>query len=90
MKIHKLSSVDAFLAIDLDGAPAAGVVRSAKKILQGGAKDMARELTYTFAAFEMQRGGVSGGINALPDDRDTAVAAFVEELAPMVLSLIHI
>lgn len=84
MKIHKLSSVDAFLAFDLGDAPAAGVVRSAPKILQGGAKDMARSLTYTFASFEMQRGGVSGGINAKPEDRDAAIASFAEELAPMV------
>ncbi len=83
MSIHKLTSTDAFVAFDLDDAPAAGVVRCAPKILQGGAKDMARSLTYAFATVGMQRGGASAGINAQPDGRDDAIAAFVEELTPM-------
>lgn len=84
MKIHKLSTTEAFLAIDLEDAPAAGVVRCANKILQGGAKDMARSATYSFATFEMQRSGVSGGISAQVEDRPAAIAAFAEELQPMV------
>lgn len=83
MAIHKLTSTDAFVAFDLDGAPAAGIVRAAPKILQGGAKDLARSMTYTFATLEMQRGGASAGINTQPDDRDAAIAAFAAELAPM-------
>ena len=83
MAIHKLTSTDAFVAFDLDGAPAAGIVRAAPKILQGGAKDLARSMTYTFATLEMQRGGASAGINAQPDDRDAAIAAFASELTPM-------
>lgn len=83
MAIHKLTSTDAFVAFDLDGAPAAGIVRSAPKILQGGAKDLARSMTYTFATVEMQRGGASAGINAQPDDRAEAIAAFAAELLPM-------
>ena len=83
MAIHKLTSTDAFVAFDLDGAPAAGIVRAAPKILQGGAKDLARSMTYTFATLEMQRGGASAGINAQPDDRAAAIAAFASELTPM-------
>ena len=83
MSIHKLSTSDAFVAFDLDGAPSSGIVRSAPKILQGGAKDLARSLTYAFATLEMQRGGASAGINAQPDDRADAIAAFVDELTPM-------
>lgn len=83
MAIHKLTSTDAFVAFDLDGAPAAGIVRSAPKILQGGAADLARSMTYTFATLEMQRGGASAGINAQPDDAAAAIAAFVAELTPM-------
>ena len=84
MPIQKLTSTNAFVAIDLEGVPAAGVVRCAPKILQGGAKDLARSLTYTFAAFEMKRSGASAGINAAADARGEAVAAFVEELTPQV------
>jgi len=81
---QKLSSTDAFVIIDLDGAPATGVVRAAPKILVGGVEDMARSLTYAFAAHGVQRSGASAGINAAPEDRDVAVAAFVEELLPQV------
>lgn len=88
MTFHKLSSTDAFVVIDLDAGdesvPAVGVVRSAPKILRSGAEEMARSLTYTFAVLEQQRSGASAGINAAPDDRDEAVAAFVAEVTPMV------
>lgn len=84
MSIHKLTSTDAFVVFDLADAPASGVVRRAPKILQGGAQDLARSMTYTFASFEMERGGASAGINAAPDEADAAIAAFVDELTPMV------
>lgn len=84
MSIHKLSTTDAFVAFDLDGVPSSGIVRSAPKILQGGANDLARSLTYAFATLEMQRGGASAGLNAQPDDRARAISALVEELTPMV------
>ncbi len=83
MTIHKLTSTDAFVAFDLDGAPAAGIVRCAPKILQGGAKDLARSLTYAFATLGMERGGASAGINAQPDEQAVAIAAFATELVPM-------
>ncbi len=84
MPLQKLSTTDAFVVTDLPDAPASGVVRVARKILQGGAKDMARSATYTFAAFEMKRGGASAGINAEGDAVGDAVAAFAEELNPVV------
>lgn len=85
MRIQKLSSTDGFLAIDLVDAPsAAGVVRLAPKILQGGAKDLARSLTYTFASFGIQRAGLSGGLNATPETRADAIAAMVTELTEAV------
>ena len=85
MRIHKLESTAAFIAIDLDGAEAAsGPVRWARKILQGGAKDLARSQTYTYAVLGMRRSGASAGISADAADRADAVAAFTEELAPLV------
>lgn len=81
MTLHKLTSTNAFVVVDLDGAEtASGVVRCAPKILQGGAAEMARSVTYSFASFELQRSGASAGINATPDQRDEAIAAFVAEL----------
>ncbi|MCY3578275.1 MAG: hypothetical protein OXH53_13275 [bacterium] len=85
MPIEKLDTVDAFIVFDLADAPeSVGIVRSARKILPGGASDLARSMTYAFATFEMQRSGASAGINALDDDRADAVAKFTAEIAPMV------
>ncbi len=79
MSLRKSSSTDAFIFTDLENVSCFGIVRSAPKILQGGAKDLARSLTYTFASFEMKRGGASGGINAKPDVRNQAIKDFVVE-----------
>ena len=85
MRLHKFSEVDAFVALDLDGAEAAsGPVRWARKILQGGAKDLARSQTYTYAALQMRRSGASAGVNAEAPARAGAVAAFVAEAAALV------
>lgn len=80
--LKKLTSTDAFVVVDLAGAPASGIVRRGKKILQGGAKDLARSATYTFAAFSVERSGASAGINAEAGAADEAVQAFVTELVP--------
>ena len=70
VRIHKLESTDAFIAFDLDDAPATGITRLARKVLQDGAKLLARSTTYSFASFGIQMGGGSAGINAQGDDRD--------------------
>lgn len=84
MKIHKLTSTDAFIFFDLDDAPATGITRAARKVLQDGAKLLARSTTYTFASFGAKVGGASAGINADDETRSEAVTAFVEEVAPLV------
>ena len=81
MFIRKLTTTDAFVAVDLGDVAGHGVVRCAPKILQGGAKDLARSATYALATLERHETGISAGINASPDDRDTAVAAFAAEVA---------
>ena len=87
MPIEKLDTVDAFIVFDLADAPeSVGIVRSARKILPGGASDLARSITYALATFEMRRSGASAGINAVDDDRADAVAKFTAEIAPMVAS----
>lgn len=81
MFIRKLTTVDAFVAVDLGDVPGHGVVRCAPKVLQGGAKDLARTTTYALAVLGRRETGVSAGINATPEDRDAAVAAFADEVA---------
>ena len=85
MRLHKFSDVDAFVALDLPGAEAAsGPVRWARKVLQGGAKDLARSQTYTYAALQMRRSGASAGISAEAPLRAEALTAFVAEAAALV------
>lgn len=85
MRIHKFSTTEAFVAIDLDDAEASsGPVRWARKVLQGGAQDLARSQTYTYAVLGMKRGGASAGISAEADDRAGAIEAFVAEAAALV------
>jgi glutamate dehydrogenase (NAD(P)+) len=85
VRIQKLESTDAFIVFDLDGAPHnIGITRLAPKILADGATLLARSNTYLFATFEQQAGGASAGINAKPEDRDAAIAAFVTEVGPLV------
>jgi glutamate dehydrogenase/leucine dehydrogenase len=86
MELLKLTSTDAFIVFDLDDVPAVGVVRQAPKVLKDGAELLARSTTYTMASFGLQLGGASAGINAKPDDRDAALASFIEEVAPLVES----
>jgi glutamate dehydrogenase/leucine dehydrogenase len=86
MELHQLTSTDGFIAFDLDEAPAVGIVRQAPKVLRDGAELLARSTTYAAASFELPVGGASAGLNAKPDDRDEALAAFLEEVAPLVES----
>lgn len=80
MFIRKLTTVDAFVAVDLGDVPGHGIVRCAPKVLQGGAKDLARTTTYALAILGRRETGISAGINAAPDTRDAAVAAFALEV----------
>ncbi len=85
MALQKLTGTDAFVVIDLPDAPHAdGVVRWAKKVLQDGARTMARSRTYSWALLERQISGASAGISATPEHRDEAIAAFVGELRDSV------
>lgn len=82
MQVRKLDTTDAFYVVDLEGAPrGVGVVRLAPKVLVDGAELLARATTFAFALFGVRAGGVSAGINAKPDARDAAVAAFRDEIA---------
>lgn len=82
MAVQKLDSTDAFVVVDFPGAPATGLVRRARKILQSSATDLARSASYTFGVFEMQRSGASAGINAEGDQTGPALDAFMAEVEP--------
>lgn len=84
MAVQKLTSTDAFVVVDFPDAPASGVVRRARKILESSARDLARSATYTFGAFGMERSGASAGVNAEGDGVEGAIEAFVDELEPEI------
>ena len=87
MRIQKFNSTDAFVAIDLaDAGTSSGPMRWARKVLQGGAKDLARSQTYTYAVLGMLRGGASAGLSAESPNRAAALAAFITEAQPLVAS----
>ena len=86
VQYQKLSSTDAFILFDLDDVPAVGTTRLARKILRDGAELLARSTTYTFASFGIRMAGGSAGINAEGDDRDPAVASYVDEVKELVAS----
>ncbi len=63
VKTVSLGSPKGFILFDVADAPVSvGVARS---------------VTYTLAAFEIQGGGASAGVNVVPEDRDANVAALV-------------
>ncbi|MGH9186207.1 MAG: hypothetical protein ACRD0U_10405 [Acidimicrobiales bacterium] len=81
MSIRRLQSTDAFVVVDLDDAETSvGVARLARKIAPDGAELLARSITYGMASFGLEIGGASAGINATPEGRDEALAAFVAEV----------
>ncbi len=86
MPVRKLDTSPAFIVTDIEGQPATGQVRMARKILHSSASDMARSVTYTMAVFGIKRSGASGGINAEGDDRESALASFIEEINPVVVA----
>lgn len=87
MQIDKLTTTNAFVITDLDGASqSAGIARLAKKVLQGSTGAYARTATYLFAGRELQVGGAAAGISADVDERAEAIAAFFAEIAPRLSS----
>ncbi|HUP75173.1 MAG TPA: hypothetical protein VM282_19165 [Acidimicrobiales bacterium] len=86
MRIHKLTSTDAFVVLDLDGAPnATGSVRAGDKILVSTATEIARCTTYAYASLGIQKSGASAGINAPEASRPEAIAKFVAEIEKLVV-----
>ena len=80
MKIQKLESINAFVAVDLENAPGRGILRASKKILQGGAKDLARSMTYGLASLNLKETGISAGISTTPEEKNEAIKTFFEEI----------
>jgi glutamate dehydrogenase/leucine dehydrogenase len=84
VKVDKLTGTDGFVVTDVDDATTSvGLVRLAPKVLRDGAELLARSVTYAFAWFGIAgHAGASAAINAKPESRDDAIAAFLDEVRP--------
>lgn len=79
------TSMTGFVVTDLDNADHAdGIVRSARKVLQDGARTMARSRTYSWALLERNVSGASAAVNVEPADKTAGIAEFVEQIRPRV------
>lgn len=85
MPTQKLTSTPGFVLFDLPGATTStGPVRLAPKVLASSSADLARTITYAHALVGQQIGGAAAGLDAATDARDGALAAFLEEVGPLV------
>jgi glutamate dehydrogenase/leucine dehydrogenase len=84
MRIHWLTTVDAFIAFDLDVPTSAGGTRLAPDVTEVEAKLLARAMTYKFAALHVMTGGAKGAVRAKPDERAEAMAQYCAEIAPLI------
>jgi glutamate dehydrogenase (NAD(P)+) len=85
--IVHLRDVDAFVAFDFDDAPhSAGGTRLASDVTEREGVLLARAMTYKFAVLGHPVGGAKGLVRARPDERETAMTRYCDEIRPLVES----
>jgi len=83
--IHRLTTVDAFIAFDFDDAPtSAGGTRLAPDVTEREAELLARAMTYKFAVLGAEMGGAKGAVRTPIEEHDTAMALYCEEIRPLI------
>jgi len=80
----KLTTVDAYIAFDMEVPTSAGGTRLAPDVTEREAQLLARAMTYKFAVLGANIGGAKGAIRAGDADRDEAVKRYVDEIRPLV------
>lgn len=87
MRLHRLETVDGFIAFDLDECPtAAGGTRYAPDVTEQEAALLARAMTYKFGAIERQVGGAKGAVRGTSDRKAEIMSRYCEEIRPLVRS----
>lgn len=87
MPVHRLKTVDAFVAFDFDdAATSAGGTRLAPDVTETEAVLLARAMTYKFGVLRAELGGAKGGIRASANERESALARYCDEIRPLVES----
>jgi glutamate dehydrogenase (NAD(P)+) len=82
----KLSTVDAFVAFDLDCPTSAGGTRLAPDVTERETQLLARAMTYKFAVLGVKMGGAKAAIRATPAEREDALRRYCLEITPWVES----
>ena len=85
MKVHRLATVDGFIAFDLEDCQvSAGGTRLAPDVTEGEACLLARAMTYKFAALGLEMGGAKAVIRAGSAERAEVMRRYCEEIRPLV------
>ncbi|MGH2758582.1 MAG: Glu/Leu/Phe/Val dehydrogenase dimerization domain-containing protein, partial [Actinomycetota bacterium] len=85
MHIHRLGTVDGFIAIDLDGARfSAGGTRFAPDVTEQEAALLARAMTYKFGVLGLRAGGAKGAVRGRPEEKGERLKKYCEEIRPLV------
>lgn len=84
MRIHRLATIEGFVAFDMECPMSAGGTRLAEDVTEAETALLARAMTYKFAVFGHQIGGAKAGIRATQAGRAPVLAAYCEEIRPMV------
>ncbi|GAA3219450.1 Glu/Leu/Phe/Val dehydrogenase dimerization domain-containing protein [Nonomuraea helvata] len=86
MKIVELTSVDGYVAFDLDCPLSAGGTRLAPDVTRREAELLARAMTYKFAVLGERIGGAKAVLRATAEERAETVARYCREITPLVTS----
>lgn len=87
MSVHRLETVDAFIAFDLeDCGVSAGGTRFAPDVTEEETAILARAMTYKFGVLERRLGGAKAGVRGEPSEKEALMRAYCEEVRPLVTS----
>lgn len=87
MRIHRLDTVDGFIAFDLDDCPvSAGGTRFAPDVTEHEAALLARAMTYKFGVVGRQVGGAKGAVRGSAPEKADLMKRYCEEIGPLVRS----
>lgn len=85
MRVHRLSTVDGFIAFDIDGAEtSAGGTRLAPDVTEGEVALLARAMTYKFGVLGLRMGGAKAGVRAAAGERAEAMRRYCDEIRPLI------
>ncbi|MQA84068.1 MAG: hypothetical protein GEV03_05405 [Streptosporangiales bacterium] len=84
MRFLELSTVDGFIAFDMDCPISAGGTRMVPDVTREETGLLARAMTYKFAVLRQRMGGAKAGIRSGEADRETVLTKYCEEIRPMV------